>query len=326
MKKLILCIIMFSWILNGQEARIVWKSPVILGRVSAVEVNEQGIFISDRKQFAIFHLDNKGRVIHKFGARGEGPGEFRSLSDMAVNDTAIYINDFFSIKRFDLNGKFLNQKDMSKIGRFPRMKVCPQGFIFLGAPPQKNDNAALFMKSFEKADYNMFHYLPFAEATLQDFGQTLPQLKGQTAPVHIRNFYNIPYLFQQPYIYYVNNIRYGIWRIQQGENEPHMLIEEELPYFIPYNCQIEVRQNKGATIATTKKMERTFIRLFPADNGFYVYLSNDKANRLRRYHFKDNRLIFTKEIANLPADNVLAYNDNTFYGLAEDTLLAFKLN
>ncbi len=326
MKRIIFIIMMIGWILNGLEARVVWKSDVILGRVSAVEVNDRGIFISDRKQFAVFHLNHEGRLIRRFGARGEGPGEFRSMMDMAVCDGNIYINDYYSIKCFDLEGHFVKQTDMANTGQFARLRVCSTGFIFLGAPPQKGgDNAALFMKSFEDAGYNLFHYLPFDGDKLRSFGKTLPQLKGQQAPSHIRNFFNIPYIVQQHYIYYINNIRYGIWRITQGKNEPEMLIEEDLPYFIPYACEIEVQQNKQTTITTTKKMDLTLIRLFPTEKGFCVYLSNDKANRLRHYRFKNDRLYFVKEIADHPADNVLAYYDDTFYGLADDTLTAFTL-
>lgn len=327
MKRIILCVMMLTWILNGQETKILWNSPVILGRVSAVDVNSKGIFISDRKQFSIFHLDKQGRLLKKIGARGEGPGEFRSLTDMAVNDKAIYVNDYASIKTFDMDGKFLSQKDMSKIGRFPRLTVGPDGLIFLGTPPHnEGDNATLFMKAFEEAEYNMFHYLPFKEDKLQGFGRALPQLKGQTAPVHIRNFYNIPYIYRDPYIYYVNNIEYSIWRIKRGQKKPQQLIKEDLPYFIPYQCQMKVSQKNGVTYTTTQKLDHTLIRLFTTPTGFYVYLNNKNANRLRHYRLKSDSLIFTQEFTNLPSDNILAYADNTFYGLTEDTLIAFRLN
>ena len=80
MKRIILSVLMLAWMLNGQGTGVLWKSPVVLGRVSAVDVNDQGIFISDRKQFSIFHLDKTGALIKQFGARGEGPGEFRHVA------------------------------------------------------------------------------------------------------------------------------------------------------------------------------------------------------------------------------------------------------
>ena len=69
---------------------------LILGRIQGIAVNSAGeLFISDRGEQAVFVISETGRLVDRFGGKGEGPGEFARISNLYIGQgDSIYVHDF----------------------------------------------------------------------------------------------------------------------------------------------------------------------------------------------------------------------------------------
>jgi hypothetical protein len=83
----------------------------IFGSINDVEVDKWGnIYVLDQKMSRVTKFDEDGKFIHKFGKKGQGPGEFEFPEAMALNsERLIYVLSSERVIEFDENGRFIHQ-------------------------------------------------------------------------------------------------------------------------------------------------------------------------------------------------------------------------
>ncbi len=83
----------------------------IFGSINDVEVDSLGnIYVLDQKMSRVTKFDEKRKFIHKFGKKGQGPGEFEFPEAMVLDsERMIYVLSSERILEFDENGRFIHQ-------------------------------------------------------------------------------------------------------------------------------------------------------------------------------------------------------------------------
>ena len=74
------------------------------------------IFIFDNTDYRIKKYDNEGKFLLAFGAKGQGPGEYLTPSEIFLLENAVLVNDFRqkSLVVYDRKGKFVEKKLINK--------------------------------------------------------------------------------------------------------------------------------------------------------------------------------------------------------------------
>lgn len=95
----------------------VGKDQYIFSPISFAVDDSENLFVFDRMQSKIVHLNAQGKFVKSFGGFGEGPGEFGGkgryyLAFLLLNsDNLIYVNDTrkFKIVVFNRDGKYMKE-------------------------------------------------------------------------------------------------------------------------------------------------------------------------------------------------------------------------
>lgn len=69
-------------------------------------------YILDWKSFQVFVFDDEGHFLHTIGKKGQGPGEYREVYDMIVDESRKQVkllSPFGSLYVYDLEGQFIKQ-------------------------------------------------------------------------------------------------------------------------------------------------------------------------------------------------------------------------
>lgn len=88
------------------------KVKIIYENITSFDLDrDNNIYILDGKKSKIFHYDYDGNLINSFGAKGHGPGEFNSASQIFCDDKYIYISSSIekSISLFKKDGSFYEE-------------------------------------------------------------------------------------------------------------------------------------------------------------------------------------------------------------------------
>lgn len=95
---------------DGEEA-FNWSGTKV-----TVVANEKGtIYVMDPASYQLLRFDDKGTLLNTVGAEGEGPGEFRFMTNLSLlEDGTLCVFEFLSgthvFTRFDAELKFIDQK------------------------------------------------------------------------------------------------------------------------------------------------------------------------------------------------------------------------
>lgn len=84
-------------------------ADVLLMWVSLAVDDDGSLYVSDTLDYAIKVFDSSGKLLRKAGRSGEGPGEFKTLRDVAVSQERVFAADQFrlSISVFDKSLRYL---------------------------------------------------------------------------------------------------------------------------------------------------------------------------------------------------------------------------
>ena len=95
--------------------------------ISQIIVSDEGIFILDGKQNAIFCYDVDGNFVRKIKHHGNGPQEYIQAMQIAVADGKLYVIDNMKkcILQYDINGNHLNTFKLDHRGY--QLLVDPSG-------------------------------------------------------------------------------------------------------------------------------------------------------------------------------------------------------
>lgn len=85
----------------------------LINRITSVEHNDKFLFISDTRAIYKFKID--GSFIKQIGRMGEGPGEYKSVTSIAVDWEAghIFVSYYNKLITYDLEGKFINESKVA---------------------------------------------------------------------------------------------------------------------------------------------------------------------------------------------------------------------
>jgi hypothetical protein len=116
----------------------------LLGNPTHVRVDSAGnIYVAEEKQCVVKVFDRDGDFLRALGARGEGPGEFREISGMVLDeDGRVVVLDRFArrITTFSSAGPVLSTYPFDldhRIHPTDIVYVANQGYAFPGAPVAK---------------------------------------------------------------------------------------------------------------------------------------------------------------------------------------------
>lgn len=97
-----------------EEARIQLetKNGVFLGHIFEVKVHRNRLLISDIKRISIF--DMEGSFIQFLGKQGEGPGEYKSVTSMDIDEATghIYVSAWNKLMVYDSNYQLIEERKL----------------------------------------------------------------------------------------------------------------------------------------------------------------------------------------------------------------------
>ena len=113
-------------------------------------VKNDAFWILDRITLRILGFSAEGNLFTAIDKKGEGPGMYQQISDIAVSDDAVYVLNAYSrtMLKYDWNGEFIDEKkaDFSST----HFEVLPKGgFAFY------HDYLNNEWKSGEEIQYNL---------------------------------------------------------------------------------------------------------------------------------------------------------------------------
>lgn len=83
----------------------------IIKEINKVKINNNLIFIQNsNSNILVFNFN--GRFIRSIGIKGRGPGEIMSLRDFDIDNNNIYILDFQSIKKYSIEGTYIEEYNL----------------------------------------------------------------------------------------------------------------------------------------------------------------------------------------------------------------------
>lgn len=74
---------------DGSHLRLLPKN----GKPVALQLGHDGIYVADAEGYAVQKYDESGRLVSYFGSRGDGRGQFRSLTGLALAGADVYVGD-----------------------------------------------------------------------------------------------------------------------------------------------------------------------------------------------------------------------------------------
>lgn len=95
---------------DEQKIQLETKEGVFLGFIVDVKYHRDRLLIHDNKGVSIFDLD--GNFIQKLGNHGDGPGEYRRVISMTIDEDTghIYLATYGKLLVFDSNYQFLDER------------------------------------------------------------------------------------------------------------------------------------------------------------------------------------------------------------------------
>jgi len=131
----------------------------VFGKINDIIVDKNGnIFVADLGEYCVKKFDTAGNFVLRFGRKGQGPGEFLSLSDLALSKSnRLYVCDTQNkrISIFSLDGEFLRSFRVTSVAMPARIIVDSQensyiiGYlIYKGKIIKKYDRDGKFINEF----------------------------------------------------------------------------------------------------------------------------------------------------------------------------------
>lgn len=82
----------------------------LIARVNEIEITKDFIFLNDASK-RVIQFNSSGAFLRQIGNQGRGPGEYNTVSNIALDSTGqvVYVNDFNKILCFSFNGNLINE-------------------------------------------------------------------------------------------------------------------------------------------------------------------------------------------------------------------------
>ena len=141
----------------GQPLEIGRADLLFASIVSVCEDDGQNFYALDREEQAVFKFSRDGRLLLKFGRKGQGPGDFQSPGQIAFTSAGelAVLEDVGSVSFFATDGCFLRRLDLN--GRLGLGFVGPDRYY--GWDRRSGDRQQLLVDS-KNTVLATFHVIP----------------------------------------------------------------------------------------------------------------------------------------------------------------------
>jgi hypothetical protein len=95
--------------------------------------DDENIITMDNEEGCIRTFDKSGKLIRRFGRKGQGPGEFQSITFMMVlegDNIGVVDRANHRLSHFSRDGKFLKEVKLGEYWNVYRIKADSQGFLY----------------------------------------------------------------------------------------------------------------------------------------------------------------------------------------------------
>jgi hypothetical protein len=105
------------------------RGELLFGSIASIcEDNQRNFLVLDGKEFRVFKFSPEGRLLLKFGQKGQGPGDLQSPHMIVLTPQAeIAVLENFYISFFKADGTFIRRLELN--GRFELSYVGPDRFL-----------------------------------------------------------------------------------------------------------------------------------------------------------------------------------------------------
>lgn len=217
--------------------------------------NEDNIYVVDSGNKRIQKFDKNGNYIQTIGRKGQGPGEFESLSEIFIDGSDIYASDNRKIEIFDIKGE--HKDSISLRHPISNFSVTPDGhivaFTIIRVDEEKKE-AVVKIDSMGKITKNL---VEFAEAK----AETRRGRSGSYSTFTIKHSYT-PQLCFAPIndknFAYSHSSQYEIFFMNENGVLKMKIIKEEKPHSIS-------SEEKDVIISRVKESISRLGRKWPDD-------------------------------------------------------------
>jgi len=117
------------------------------GNIRRILLCDNNVMVVERDKISVF--DNSGKFIRSLGSKGQGPGEYIRIQNMAIDEKnkRLYINTRLNIICYDLNGVFLKKSSGIQDGIIYDINYFDDRLLILVEYHAKKDAKGLFKHS-----------------------------------------------------------------------------------------------------------------------------------------------------------------------------------
>lgn len=104
----------------------------VIAEVDKVLLTEKYLYVQDEKSVALLQFDPQGKFIRQIGAKGQGPGEYASVQDFAIDSLTRHVFVLsltkMALLEFSEEGKIIREHKMPFFAF--ALRLLPDGFLF----------------------------------------------------------------------------------------------------------------------------------------------------------------------------------------------------
>jgi hypothetical protein len=101
-----------------QRVQLETNEDVLLGHIKNVALRQGNLYVEDG--YGIYVFDTEGALIQKVGKKGEGPGEFKYVTFMDIDEQTgnIYVSGYSKLIVYNKDGEFVEERKLGFLKQF----------------------------------------------------------------------------------------------------------------------------------------------------------------------------------------------------------------
>ncbi|MDL2245905.1 6-bladed beta-propeller [Parabacteroides sp. OttesenSCG-928-J18] len=145
----------------------------LINEITKIELTKDRIYILDARSRAIVIFDKNGKFINRIHKIGQGPGEYASLTDIAIANSHIYILARDRIIVYSEDGKWIKTTPLDTYYNYFHLINDKLAYLYSGKSNPSMYDFALFdltsnsfinrISPYDKIDSYLPHHSPFYE-------------------------------------------------------------------------------------------------------------------------------------------------------------------
>lgn len=335
---MLLSIWLLAGIARGQKIKVLWRGEEVLPPGKIV-IYQGKIYLLSRRVMSklfVYSLKN-GKELGTIGREGTGPGELYMVNDFNIWKGEIYFYELYSgfIKVFDMAGKEKARAPLrAKINKTSKRSIMFTKF-FISSDTRMILIGKDLKEDLLKCEYHPFivvHFRKNLPPAVSSFGKVPEAIcRKKSEGIHQVWEMDTNFSFYKGKIFYYDMDKFKIYVADEGTGRVEVLVEEELPYFIPLRGDIKFYKFEGGATSVKENFYLPQIRIFPLQGGFWVFIpTKDELHGytpglMRKYVYEKGGGV-RKTIEIKTSLMPLAYKEGVFVGIDEkEKLVAFVI-